>query len=293
MNTILKLGVGSALALGYATAQANVAYPSTGSSDLVLFVYDETNQESYARDTGISIDSLFPNGSINGLGNTSYTDIHAGHVEGSIASSVNLNPDANLNTFLAAKGSSDVVQWGLIGGQYTGGQTTSNFNTPGQAKFISSSVKPSGDFTSLTVNQLTTWGNLGNAGGTQDYLQLNGNLAGASSIVGTGASTHGVWNSALGGQVMTNWYASGPINYGLLGSSMHFYALTGEGTNSAAPPEVFTLNDIVLTADGHLMNAPSAVPIPPAVWLFGTGLLGLVGVGRRKVLKVEPEGAAA
>ena len=27
----------------------------------------------------------------------------------------------------------------------------------------------------------------------------------------------------------------------------------------------------------------SAVPIPPAVWLFGTGLIGLIGVARRKV----------
>ena len=30
------------------------------------------------------------------------------------------------------------------------------------------------------------------------------------------------------------------------------------------------------------MTTTSAVPVPAAVWLFGTGLLGLVGVGRRK-----------
>jgi len=27
---------------------------------------------------------------------------------------------------------------------------------------------------------------------------------------------------------------------------------------------------------------PSAVPVPPAVWLFGSGLLGLIGMARRK-----------
>jgi hypothetical protein len=35
-----------------------------------------------------------------------------------------------------------------------------------------------------------------------------------------------------------------------------------------------------LNGDGFLM--PSAVPVPPAVWLFGSGLLGLVAVARRK-----------
>jgi hypothetical protein len=28
--------------------------------------------------------------------------------------------------------------------------------------------------------------------------------------------------------------------------------------------------------------APPAVPVPPAVWLFGSGLLGLIGIARRK-----------
>ncbi|MBT8116844.1 MAG: VPLPA-CTERM sorting domain-containing protein [Gammaproteobacteria bacterium] len=27
---------------------------------------------------------------------------------------------------------------------------------------------------------------------------------------------------------------------------------------------------------------PAAIPLPPAAWLFGAGLLGLTGVGRRK-----------
>jgi len=31
-----------------------------------------------------------------------------------------------------------------------------------------------------------------------------------------------------------------------------------------------------------LIEPPSAVPVPAAVWLFGSGLLGLVGVARRK-----------
>ncbi len=34
--------------------------------------------------------------------------------------------------------------------------------------------------------------------------------------------------------------------------------------------------------DYSLIVTPSAIPIPAAVWLFGSGLLGLIGVARRK-----------
>jgi hypothetical protein len=36
-------------------------------------------------------------------------------------------------------------------------------------------------------------------------------------------------------------------------------------------------------ADGTVLSVDAAVvPVPPAVWLFGSGLLGLVGMARRK-----------
>ncbi len=35
-------------------------------------------------------------------------------------------------------------------------------------------------------------------------------------------------------------------------------------------------------ADGSATVSPSAIPLPAAVWLFGTGLAGLFGVARRK-----------
>jgi len=34
--------------------------------------------------------------------------------------------------------------------------------------------------------------------------------------------------------------------------------------------------------DSDSLNPPDAVPVPAAVWLFGSGLLGLVGLGRKK-----------
>ena len=42
------------------------------------------------------------------------------------------------------------------------------------------------------------------------------------------------------------------------------------------------LFDWNLSADGSLTYGAPAVPVPAAVWLFGSGLIGLVGVARRR-----------
>ncbi|MCP4128845.1 MAG: hypothetical protein GY753_17580 [Gammaproteobacteria bacterium] len=43
-----------------------------------------------------------------------------------------------------------------------------------------------------------------------------------------------------------------------------------------------TLGTNGLIKSGSIMPVTSAVPIPPAVWLFGSGLLGLIGLYKRK-----------
>jgi hypothetical protein len=41
--------------------------------------------------------------------------------------------------------------------------------------------------------------------------------------------------------------------------------------------------NVLLTQDSDLrLTFTNAVPIPPALWLFGSGLLGLIGIARRK-----------
>ena len=46
-----------------------------------------------------------------------------------------------------------------------------------------------------------------------------------------------------------------------------------QATDSCCGPGVTTISGF---------SAPSAIPVPAAVWLFGSGLLGLVGIARRK-----------
>ena len=53
-----------------------------------------------------------------------------------------------------------------------------------------------------------------------------------------------------------------------------------QGGLAAIPDNVVSF-DTIGTAGSYLVRS-SVVPIPPALWLFGSGLLGLVGIARRK-----------
>lgn len=74
------------------------------------------------------------------------------------------------------------------------------------------------------------------------------------------------------------------------GAALDFYQVVSTGSSlgtqtlnqfaSAAGAATWTLS-----AAGDLVySVPSTVPLPAAVWLLGSGLLGLLGVGRRKAL---------
>jgi hypothetical protein len=41
-------------------------------------------------------------------------------------------------------------------------------------------------------------------------------------------------------------------------------------------------NSAGLFLEGSVSAAPSAVPVPAAAWLFGSALVGLAGIGRKR-----------
>lgn len=73
------------------------------------------------------------------------------------------------------------------------------------------------------------------------------------------------------------------FNTAALGSYLEVYTLTLTDADIGAASSRSSWN-LVLTLQGEVITA-SAVPLPDAVWLFGSGLLGLVGISRRKSVK--------
>jgi hypothetical protein len=70
-----------------------------------------------------------------------------------------------------------------------------------------------------------------------------------------------------------------------VGSSAAFYGIT-DNNSTSTQVQSYVLGSLELYANGTLATLSSgggsSVPIPAAVWLFGSGLLGLAGIGRRR-----------
>lgn len=112
----------------------------------------------------------------------------------------------------------------------------------------------------------------------------NANPCIATSTTAPGYAV-GKFGGALGG-LSSSSSAAGTVG----GAALDFFQIVGTGTASTIQTPVQFANATgaatwTLSASGDLVyNVPGAstVPLPAAVWLLGSGLLGLAGVGRRK-----------
>jgi hypothetical protein len=153
-----------------------------------------------------------------------------------------------------------------------------------------------------------TSNNLGNAGlakpfGVQNGLTLSqwgGGLASQlntiNGLVGTGTSYVGNQFGITGGTGFnpfatapdaSNWYGgSTNITTTGLGSTARFYLATSNGQGNGNPASIGAIFNATLTSSGLTLSNLTAVPLPAALWLLGSGLLGLAGVARRKIESV-------
>jgi len=90
------------------------------------------------------------------------------------------------------------------------------------------------------------------------------------------SSSLGVYKDSFSNTVLWTYMPFNTSSAALLlsesGTGLYSFSVYGQGASEAGD---FSL-------DYSLQIGVSAVPIPAAVWLFGSGLLGLVGIAKRK-----------
>lgn len=280
MNLLVKSAVGSALALVAVGANA-LGIPATNSSDLVLVIQNvSTPGNVYVLDTGISLNTAMSGTLVNNaVLDTSLAGVNA-----------TVGPSGTLSAFLAANPLSGDA-WAVEGGQYSGATSTSS-PTPSATKVAG---KAFGVFTSgnvpANVGGIQLSGFQSYLGGMQGDLTTPFDGLGLHSLESCGALcdfSSGVSYSTTGGTPASSKYAIFANNLDdratAIGSSIALYGVTGNGGTGTV--ESYILGSAKLSSNGTLTltgNGTTApVPLPAAVWLFGSGLMGLVGVSRRR-----------
>ncbi len=283
MKTAIKTAIqialaGAALVGGAAQAQIITNTPATaGGSDLVLFVSDLTTGKYFAQDLGNPLDSVYSKSKVQSDGVL--------HTDGtfSLPSSFS-QTDALLGSFLASNSSSDNVEYSVLAADHT--STTSGL---GSQRFLLTTPhdltggNPVGSqqpfFTNGNVNTAATGLN-----SLVKFVNNNYGTSNTSSLSGWGDST-AQGTVSQGKNAPLSWISTSLGNGAAIGTAQNLFlfATNGAGLSSAANTYVGgTVNINSAGVITYTAPATSPVPLPAAVWLFGSGLLGLIGVGRRR-----------
>jgi hypothetical protein len=267
MKTIVGIAVAAVLSIG--AANAAITSPGAGAGELIEFVVDNTTGTVYARGTQISETTILPASALLSGGPTGAYASAAPPVSPG-ATFAPIGPDGNLTTFLAQNTGHDSFSFGLLSaGQNTGGATgftpgasVVEFTSP-QSLAASNLIVPSGSLIQSNVASVQS-----------TVTQLNTILAAAP---GSSADVSGKFTSTSN---EFNTYSDQIILTSALGTQVNLYAATGN-SGKATTGQLYTAGLVTMLANGTLEQVVPT-PLPAAVWLLGSGLLGLAGVGRRR-----------
>lgn len=267
---IAALFIAPAIAMGAAT-------PNSGNSSVILSIWndgvdftggDTYNNTTLTVDTGLNFsDLLVYNSSDAG---TLTVDIDALVAAGSVYSTA-------ADVFDTILSGNTYMQITAFDGQMTGGAVPNDY-----ALFTSYSGSPTGtnvQLTSAVTNADTYYGFI-SSDGVDVTTEESAEQPNAEST-GWGNNFGGAW-SQINNAVAFDAPASGEASE--LTLNMAFVSTGGSGSNGAAL-DVNTFGGNMTAAfdfaTGDLVITTAAVPVPAAVWLFGSAIAGLIGFSRR------------
>ena len=189
-----------------------------------------------------------------------------------------------LGTSIAGDGFAGITELTVSGGAITVGGTSmvgsvdgaGNMSlTPTDRKGAINAPVLSADWNvdNFTDPAATAWQSFSTGSATAAAGTINGTvLTDAGDLDGDGTND---WTGVLvtGGQVGDQWGSFFGATYFEAWKVNILSGTAGSG---------FNVDTIFATAGGDFAQYTTAIPVPAAVWLFGSGLVGLVSVARRR-----------
>jgi len=266
----VAMATGGMLAAG--TAQAAIVTDNynalgigagTGNAELVFSIYDAARAQSLALDMNLTV---------NQFRNNNASLINTFSVTNSL-----------LQSFIAGSANPSAMVWNLGGLSNLGlGPDAGILTTNGNAgATINPAVNGPYDGNALTnaMGSIESYSMVNNGA----FTLANPNSA-ISSASGPAGFLGGSWGYNFGGATQFNNTVAG------FGSDqlMSFIALGATDVSDLSGTPISTTfangkwHVNATTGTVSYVGQVSAVPVPAAIWLFGSGLLGLVGISRRK-----------
>jgi|GEM_PF-1118772 len=285
MKFNLKMIAVAAAMVSAGVANAAPTTATTNNGSLVIGAFNVTTNAWYLRDTGVLLNSFLPSSvttlAADGGGSAVTGDKtpNAGLTLTKASAGYTNFGDASFSTWLTGQTQSD-VRWFVSAVDDTSAGT--NASPTSRRRFVTA-----GTALTPTNSQLTGYIASGNAGGLGGFYASGTN--GAVSSTGTGAPS--AFNTNFGLVADNSFLAS-------LGDSVDLFyvvrsAQTGSDTIAATTTQFGNATGfakVSLGADGDFTYAlagpsVSAVPVPAAAWLFGSGLLSFGAFVRRRTAK--------
>ncbi|WP_290577241.1 VPLPA-CTERM sorting domain-containing protein [Ketobacter sp.] len=255
--------IAATVALAAVSASANAAWehgggPSSTSGELILSVWNAATETSMAVDLGVTT---------------------TGAMDLAIGTTFALD-QAALDHIGASTAATSDLYFNIAGANYDLNGFVAN---PELFSFYSTQVaQPNPSFTYVSLANMT--------GALDNYaLQLGGrqtsNGLDNPTFLGTGGANYSgseaFWGSGMAGLTNDTFGAGVLESAANVGESLYAYSFqfANVGQQDLTPYALQTAGYWVLDIDTATL---SYVPVPAAVWLFASGVLGLAGVARRR-----------